>query len=365
VPGTYLIKLTTAKGGAHYVPLTIRDDSSTAALLAIDAVTTWQAYNDWGACSLYSCRSYHKRNRADVVSFDRPYAHTYNRGSADFLDHELSLIAFVEQLGFDVTYLTSVDLDQDPFLALDHRAVLSLGHDEYFSTAMREALVSARDAGVNLAFFGANAVYRHIRLEMGRTGVPARREVNYRSTNDPGAKADPMRATVEWRRPPLNQPESLLVGLSYECANVSGDVRIVDPSSWVFAGTGLRRGQLLPKLVGAEADRAHLDRFTPPNLEVLAHSSVQCNGGQTMSDMAYYSAWSGAGVFATGTIFWICSLDGTCPQTARVAPAVRAITLNVLEAFAAGPAGVDHPSHGNLKAVLAGSSGSASAGSSG
>ncbi len=44
------------------------------------------------------------------------------------------------------------------------RAVISLGHDEYYSQAMRSALLTARNAGTNLAFLGANAIYRHIRF---------------------------------------------------------------------------------------------------------------------------------------------------------------------------------------------------------
>jgi len=51
-PGVYLLKLVAATG-QRYVPLTIRDDTSHAALVVQDAVTTWQAYNRWGGRSLY------------------------------------------------------------------------------------------------------------------------------------------------------------------------------------------------------------------------------------------------------------------------------------------------------------------------
>ena len=54
---------------------------------------------------------------------------------------------------------------------LQHRAVLSLGHDEYYSTTIYDALELARDHGVNLAFLGANVVYRRIRLEPGADGT--------------------------------------------------------------------------------------------------------------------------------------------------------------------------------------------------
>ena len=64
----------------------------------------------------------------------------------------------------DVAYTTDVDLDLHPELVLQHKALLSLGHDEYWSKEMFDGAQNARDHGVNLAFFGANAIYRQIRL---------------------------------------------------------------------------------------------------------------------------------------------------------------------------------------------------------
>jgi hypothetical protein len=47
------------------------------------------------------------------------------------------------------------------------------GHDEYWSLAMRAALLRARDSGVNLAFLGANSGYRHIAChDQGTGGLP-------------------------------------------------------------------------------------------------------------------------------------------------------------------------------------------------
>ena len=39
------------------------------------------------------------------------------------------------------------------------------GHDEYWTSRMRDAFEAARDAGVNLAFFGANIGYWQMRYE--------------------------------------------------------------------------------------------------------------------------------------------------------------------------------------------------------
>ena len=360
LPGDYLFVLRSSDGGAHYVPLTVRDDTSTAALVVLNAVTTWQAYNPWGGCSLYMCPGLKGVSRATVVSFDRPYAHAFNDGSADFLDHELSLVALVEQLGLDATYDTDVDLDRDPGLVRKHRGVVSLGHDEYYSSAMRGALVDARDAGVNLAFLGANALYRRIRLEPSASGQPRRLEVNYRSMKDPAAAKDPKAATIQWRLPPLNAPEAAVVGIQYACSPVSADLHVVDPSAWVFAGTGATAATVLPGVVANEYDRVFRGSFTPDNLEVLGHSPLTCRGKADYGDMTYYSAQSGAGVFASGSIHWICSIDGLCPTTPEAAAVVRQVTQNVLVTFAAGAAGTAHPSVSNVAAVGAGAGNGAS-----
>jgi hypothetical protein len=64
--------------------------------------------------------------------------------------------------------------------------------------------------------------------------------------------------------------------------------------------------------------------------------------------MTYYSALGGAGVFATGTGWWVNSLIGPCPQGGcRHSDLVVAITWNLLEAFGTGPAGLTHPSVSN------------------
>jgi hypothetical protein len=63
--------------------------------------------------------------------------------------------------------------------------------------------------------------------------------------------------------------------------------------------------------------------------------------------MTYYSADSGAGVFATGTIGWINALDIAEWGDEKVSTFVREVTTNVLQAFASGPAGIAHPSVSN------------------
>lgn len=347
-PGDYLFKLVGADVLAqHYIPLTVRDDTSAAAIVVVNAVTTWQAYNQWGGYSLYKGPRADPKLRSNIVSFDRPYD---NSGASEFLGNEYPLVSLTEQLGLDVTYLTSVDVAAHPETMLHHRAIISLGHDEYWSLAMRNGVEAARDHGVNVAFLGANAVFRRIRLESSALG-PMRHEVNYRSARlDPMTGKDNAEVTTSWRERPAARPESTLTGVLYECNPVDVNGVVADASSWVFAGSGLKNGDQIPGLIGSEYDRVTPQSPTPSTIQVLFHSPLTCRKKKSFSDAAYYTAPSGAGVFSTGTGAWICKLLTGCPADRPMLPdsRIRVITTNVLRAFAAGPAGIAHPSNPNL-----------------
>lgn len=356
-PGSYLLKLVSSEGGAHYVPLTVRRDECAASLVVVSAVTTWQAYNPWGGRSLYENFGAGSRfDRSMVVSFDRPYDLAYSWGSADFLTHELPLIALIEELGIDTAYATDIDLhtsglgenDELDAVFANRTALLTTGHDEYYSRGMRTCLERARDAGVNLAFFGANAVYRHVRLEPNDDGLAYRQMANYRTIDDdPLSETDPMEATVQWRNAPLNAPENELIGVQYFAAGITANFRVVNPTNWVFAGTDVRNGQAFRRLVSIEADGLGPPGREPETLEVLASGPVNYKDFVFNHAMTYYSHPSGAGVIATGTIAWINALDADEWGDEATTAFVRTATTNILRAFAAGPAGDTHPSTGN------------------
>jgi hypothetical protein len=339
VPGCYLFKLVSSDGTARFVPLTIRDDANRSAYLVMNAVTTWQAYNQWGGYSLYwgaTSQGQSFASRSRVVSFDRPYE---VNGAPQFLAVELPLIHLVERLGLDLSYTTNVDVHRTPESVLAHKALVSLGHDEYYSRAMRTGLETARNQGINLAFLGANAIFRQIRYQDSPLGAN-RREVCYKSAaEDPDSRANPELTTVNWRDAPVNEPENQLIGSQYESNPVEADMVITNPDSWVFADTGLQPGATLPLLVGGEYDRYHSGAGVPDNVEILAHSPLVCRGRASYADMTYYSAPSGAGVFDVGTQAWVNVLGPP-----NEVPAAVGITTNVLTAFGRGPAGQTHPS---------------------
>jgi hypothetical protein len=358
VPGDYLLKLV-ARNGQSYVPLTVRNDASHSPVLVMNAVTTWQAYNDWGGYSLYFGPNANAKQRSTVVSFDRPYDWAIQPAIAPsnyvvccgFLATELGVVTEVEHLGLDVSYTTDVDVQEHPAQLLRHKVLVSAGHDEYWSVAKRDAVEKARDHGLNLMFLGPNAVYWRIRLESSPLGKD-RLEVNYRiAQDDPLYGKDDAQVTALWRSPPPQpRPESTLTGLMYFCFGEDNDGVVADASSWVFAGTGLKDGDHIPRLIQREADHVDKKYPTPSNIEILLHSPVACLGidGKPVpgffSDSTYYTAPSGAGVFASGSE-WDCRLYDGCPAGPRGADrVVQRITENVLRAFAAGPAGRTHPS---------------------
>ena len=344
-PGSYLLRLDASTGVQSYVPMVIRSPSAAGRVVLVSAVTSYQAYNGWGRYSLYGGPGGSFADRGRRVTFDRPMS--YGHGAGAYFQLEFPLVAFAERLGPPLAYLTSVDLDLDPNVLAGARAMISEGHDEYWSPAMRAAVTRARDQGMNVAFFGANAIFRKIRFESSPLG-PDRVEVNYKvAPEDPLYGKDNALVTGNWPTPPAADPESSLVGQSYVCS-VTGNFPMVvtDPGSWVWAGAGLHAGESLPGLVGPEFDQVNPAEPTPRPIEVLARSPVSCGAAPTYSDVSYYVAASGAGVFDAGTEDWMCALPEAegCPvPAAAVRRAIGAATANVLTAFAAGPAGRAHP----------------------
>ena len=115
----------------------------------------------------------------------------------------------------------------------------------------------------------------------------------------------------------------------------------------------MRRGQRFADLVGPEFDRADPSVAVPRPIDVLAHSPLTCGGVAGYADSAYYTSAGGAGVFAAGTMRWVCALTHTCGHGVGVGAQrlVGVTTTNLLRVFAAGPAGLTRPAHDNLAVV--------------
>ena len=365
LPGCYLLKLVGSGGEEQFVPLTIRDDASTASYVLQNSVTTWQAYNLWGDYSLYYGRTASGgqdfADRARIVSFDRPYPQTWASGAADFVGNELPLLFHLESLGLDLTYWTDVDLHTRPQLLANHRCLFSLGHDEYWSQPMRQAAAQANANGVNLAFLGANVCYRQIRMEPSSVG-PNRLEVCYKdAAEDPLAREQPELTTVNWAQAPVGQPESTLIGSMYQSVHAKADMVVTDASSWFYDGCNLTDGQTFPNMILGEYDRYVPAMPAPRNVDVLAHSPVP--GQSNWSDVTYYTAaGNGGGVLASGSASFVSMLSTTGGIPSLVIPGpfpgitevVRRAMENVYGRFGLGPASSFGSSGGNWTEVYTG-----------
>ena len=353
--GAYLLRLDADSGAQRYVPLTIRSESAAGAVVLKNSVQTWQAYNTWGGYDLYQGSSGAYSQRSLAVSLDRPY---HGNGANTFLTYERNAIKLAEYLagrhGLKLAYLTGMDIAADAGALRGASALVSMGHDEYWTPGERATVTAARDAGMNVAFLGANAMFRRTRLEATAVG-DARLVVCYKTAyaSDPLYGRDPALVTTDFRSGPGANPESSLTGTLYEGYPVDAAYVVSSPSSWLFAGTGARAGQGFPHLVGTEYDRVNPAYPVPRPIEVLSHSPLRLNGVPSYGDSAYYTTPGGAGVFNAGTMRWVEAIYGDRPHGigGSTPGFVRQVTTNVLRAFADGPAAARYPAHDNLRAT--------------
>jgi hypothetical protein len=200
--GAYLIRLDADSGAQRYVPVTVRSASTAGKVVLKQAVPTWQAYNTWGDYDLYLGPGGYA-DRSYVVSLDRPANFD---GAYLFMVYERKLINLAERLGLPLAYLTSMDIASDPQSLTGAAALISPGHDEYWDPAERATVTAARDRGMNIAFLGANAMFRRTRLAASPLG--ANREIICYKTSyelDPvyGKHNDLVTATGASRRTPI------------------------------------------------------------------------------------------------------------------------------------------------------------------
>jgi hypothetical protein len=335
-------ELTTNKETAIW--FVVRDDESRADILFQASFTTMLAYNNFGGKCLYGHLSTSSQ-RALKVSLERPFSQAtlFNPGigtqlpTINSLEHsplhlQYNMLRWLESQGYDVTYVTSLEVHQNSTLLAAHRVFLSVGHDEYWSLEMRQHVESARDQGVNLAFFSANTAYWRVTFEPSpTTGTIDRVMVCYKEDWPLGDLSTP---TNRFRSGVTNQlPENQLLGVMYIGQKWNGNVGFpfrVAPAAALdpyFAHTGLRGGEQLPGLVGFEWDAVIDNGRTPSGLVVLGESTVQSESVESSADddtyvfaapgtsftqtahATRYTAASGAKVFATGSVQWVYGLD--------------------------------------------------------
>jgi hypothetical protein len=278
-------------------------DRTHARILMALGTNTWHAYNDFGGRNLYT--------GATQVSLQRPMAPGYLHkpdgagqrvtslhppdrqsashvgylrlnhlspwaGSAGWPNWELPFVQWVGREGYAVDVVTNADLEDHPDLLgpdSPYALYLSIGHDEYWSAPMRDAVESFIARGGNAAFLSGNTAFWQVRLEdpTGPDGTgPAATMVGYKGMfkRDPVFGTDRQaELTTIWSDHLLERPENHMTGVSFSrggyhrigkrATHGAGGYTLHRADHWLFEGTGLDYGDVLGNgatIVGYECD---------------------------------------------------------------------------------------------------------------
>jgi N,N-dimethylformamidase beta subunit-like, C-terminal/Domain of unknown function (DUF4082)/Fibronectin type III domain/Bacterial Ig domain len=362
-------------GGDSLIPFVVRNDASHSDLLFQTSDETWEAYNTYGGNSLYSCTvncppgNPEAYKGADKVSYNRPF-HTAldDQGRSWFMYTEYPMIRFLEANGYDVSYMSGLDVATRGSLLLNHKTFLSVGHDEYWSGDQRANVEAARNAGVNLAFFSGNEVFWKTRWEpsidgsntAGRTLVTYK-ETHYDAPTDP---QDPPTWTGAWADPRFSppadggRPQNALTGQLFVVNSGTTDIQVPaqysklriwrnTPVANLTAGQTVTLGSGIGTL-GYEWDEDANDGFRPAGLfdmssttDTTADAFVDYGSNTATRTITHhltmYRAPSGALVFGAGTVQWSWGLDSANPS-GKSDSTMQQATVNLLADMGAQPA---------------------------
>ena len=378
-PGGYLITFRARRGDDrveehHLILVRGSSDRPAAPYLLVCATGTWIAYNCWGGSNSYEgITGPEGRAFSPVLSLDRPwtrgfcklpegapravpdlppkpggmvrypymewaYAYGYSKkfASAGWASYERHFARWAEVAGYDLDVATLHDLHRDPALLDRYRCVIFVGHDEYWSTEMRDAVDAYVEAGGNVARFAGNFLWQ-VRIENG-----GRRQVCYKYT---ATEQDPLMGTPEanrvtgaWEAGPVNRPgcqtfganalRGVYAGLG-KCAGRGAGFVLYRPDHWAFRGTGLGYGDVVgadARIFGYEVDGLDLTfrdglpvatgaDGADPAIDILAMglaANVEADHG-TWGETRY--------IGADDAVFRALALDGSDSPDARASAA--------------------------------------------
>lgn len=357
--GLYYFHARTASGASFSFPWVVAPAKPASALAVLASNITWNAYNSFGGRSNYihadrfpptptvNSRQELKRytdpqhihydtDDYASLSFDRPEPINHidrqeqvsdpieGRAACHLAPAEWRLLGWLEREGFAYDLYAETQFHFGQFQPADYRAVLLDTHPEYWSYEMYGRLKRwVFEGGGKLLYLGGNGLNCEVEFLDGATMVCRN-----------GDKREIERRGLESRFHLRRESEANLLGVVYSDAGAmtAAPYRVVDAGHWVFAGTGLNRGDLFGQrslhrrceggASGHETDK--VSPSSPKNAHVLAQGTNRDDGG---ADMVYFNTPSGGEVFSAGSI--------TYPSCLLVDDAVSKITANVLERFLA------------------------------
>jgi hypothetical protein len=385
VSGVYYALLTNNKTGLFsHIPFIVRNDAGNSDIVFKTNDTTWVAYNDYGGNSLYygnaptGCGAFNQYTcgRAYKVSYNRPF-NLENEGSgygtANYLWYaEYPMIRWLEANGYNVSYISSVDVERYASLLTNHKVILSAGHDEYWSGGERTALQNAVGAGVNIMSLTGNTGFWKTRWENSIDGsnTSYRTVVSYKETLDNKVEdpQDPPTWTGTWRDPRFSppadggRPENGLLGTLFAVNRGSASPVLTAAFArmrlWrntaVASLTGSQTATLGSQEIGYEWDADMDNGFRPNGLFDMAATSVSVpeliqDYGNTYSPgtaiwaPTLYRAPNGGLVFSGATVQWSWGLDtnhDVVPDSGPndPDPVIQQATVNMLADMHAQPA---------------------------
>ena len=367
VSGVYLGKLTARKDGVYwrrvqsYVIFIVSDDRPCDLLFQCSDLT-WQSYNSWpnDEWSLYHANGYllnglgRKKwltGERGWVSFDRPYALFCQRhlvqnpksvGSGEFLLWEFPLSYWMEQHGYDVSYISNVDTHNDGLPGLLRaKGFISVGHDEDWTKKMYDDVSAARDAGLHLAFLSGNSVCCELGLLPSAEGQPQRilRPDRYFFGEELAKQFEQM--TGEKLGSAVGPSAALLMG-GITAGISGGDWICRNHDHWLYEDTGLKEGDAIKDLIGWEYHG--FPDMDLPGMEILAYSPIVAGNGnpQPPHVATIYNGPKGNVVFNAGSIWYAQGLSSppghVLPAIGRARPQgpdpiVQRMTKNLFDRF--------------------------------
>ena len=324
-------------GDVAWYPFVVTPPAGNESTILVQVpINTWQAYNPWpggaGGRSLYNSNSGEK-GAATKVSFNRPLTIRPENTSSSYYQEpvfgrEVQAVRFLEREGYDVSYVTDADVDREPDILLKHRVDMVLGHDEYWTAAMRDGWDAALAAGHNEIFMGGDIGTWMVRYEDG-----GRTLVGYKGHHDP---VTPPTKKFRDQIPP--EPECELEGVQYDdhtSHGGQGDYIVTTAAAsnpWIQAA-GLKPGDSIHAAVGYEWDAVTPGCATPP-LQVLFQ--LPSAGKEGEADAVTFTAVSGGRVFSSGSNMFANMLDSynDSSSSGQVAdPRIQAFTNALLADF--------------------------------
>ncbi len=352
--GLYYFHARGESGAFFSFPLVVAPAKPRAPVAVLASTNTWNAYNAFGGRSNYILAARMPDEpvvnaKADLpryklaeygewksntdfapLSFDRPEPYNHvpeavqagdpieGRQACHLAQAEWQVLAWLEHQGHAYDLYSDYQLHTGELDPADYRVLVLSVHPEYWSAEMfRRVKRWVFDGGGRLMYLGGNGINCAVEfLDGGR----AMRCLN----TWPDGFESRFHAHVE--------PEASLLGVAFTDAGAMtvAPYEVVEPDHWIFAGTGLKRGELfgtrtLHERYGHGASGHETDKITPsspPGLRPLARGLNPDEGG---AHIVHFETPSGGEVFSAGSI--------TYPTGLLCDAAVSAVTANVLRRF--------------------------------